>query len=331
MPLAARPTRTSATELAYRRRTRELVARCRRELGVHPHEQMDYRQFVGWLISHKSLWARTTWRQYKASVVYTLQQEAQKTQSSIAQEALDALLPVDVEGCVAKTRKTSGSKLKRFPAKDYRMLIQWMQQHPGQWHTDLTRWLTAALLTGLRPQEWAHAQWVRSGSSDALLVANAKTTNQRSHGPTRTLLLDGLTDSERQLIRAHIQRCQEWEKTGQFKSFYQGCSATLTRLGRLLWPGRQQYPTLYSARHQFSADAKASGFRREELAAMMGHAVDDTAVKHYGRKVAGHNMVRVLPDPAEVAKIRQVYTERPLPQPKGVKPLPSPQPDDGRR
>lgn len=330
MPLNPHPTRTPATEAAYRRRTRELVARCRRELTIHPHEQMDYRQFAGWLISHKTQWARTTWRQYKAAVVYSLEQEVAKTKSAMAQEALEALLPVDVEGCVAKTRKTSGSKLKRFPARDYRALVQWMRQHPGQWHADLERWLTVSLLTGLRPQEWAHAIMKGAGGNASLLIENAKATNQRAHGPTRTLLLDGLTDSERELIATHLQRCQEWEKSGQFKSFYHGCSATLTRLGRLLWPARQQYPTLYSTRHQFSADAKASGFLREELAAMMGHAVDDTATKHYGRKVAGHNMVRVRPDPAEVARVRQVYTDRPLPQPK-ARPMPVLAPDGDSR
>ena len=36
----------------------------------------------------------------------------------------------------------------------------------------------------------------------------------------------------------------------------------------------------------------------------MGHAVDTTAGRHYGRRLAGMEMLRVRPDPADVAKIR---------------------------
>ena len=42
----------------------------------------------------------------------------------------------------------------------------------------------------------------------------------------------------------------------------------------------------------------------------MGHAVDDTATKHYGKKTAGSSLVMVKPDPAEVQKIRATYHNR---------------------
>jgi len=77
-----------------------------------------------------------------------------------------------------------------------------------------------------------------------------------------------------------------------------------------LWPKRTSHATLYSMRHQFSANAKASGFTREEIAALMGHAVDTTATQHYGKKTAGYEMITVRPDPAEVARIRSVFKGR---------------------
>ncbi len=324
MPLPARPARTVSTEQAYKKRANALRLRCRKELVLHQQEVLDYRQFVGWLITQKTFWSRPTWRQYKAAVVYELEMAAEKNFDPVAQEALEALLPIDVEGCMPTTKKTSGSKLKRFPNKDYRQLMRELDQHPNPWSADLKRWLSAGLLTGLRPREWGQAKMTMRDGEPALLVTNAKATNQRAHGPTRTIMLGGLTNEERALIKDHVDRATLFAKAGQFQNrFYQGCAAVLARTVRRLWPKRETgHVTLYSARHQFSADAKATGLLPEELAALMGHAVDTTATKHYGKKTAGLDMIRVRPDPKEVAKVRSVLKasfngpgHQPMPRP----------------
>jgi len=306
MPLPSQPSRTVSTEQAYKKRANSLVLRCRRELVLHPQEVLDDRRFVGWLINQKPLLSRPTWRQYKAAVVYKLQLASEKNFDPIAQEALESLLPEDVEGCVSTTKKTSGAKLKRFPMKDYRQLMRELSEHTNPWAPDLKNWLTAGLLTGLRPREWGQAKMTIRDGEPALVVVNAKATNHRAHGPTRTIMLGGLTDEERTIIKSHLERATMFAKTGEFQNrFYQGCAAVLARTVRQLWRKRGTgYVTLYSARHQFSADAKASGLLPEELAALMGHAVDTTATKHYGKKTAGMEMIRVRPDPKEVAKVR---------------------------
>lgn len=305
MALPSRPTRTRQTQESYQRRSRDLVRRCREELNIHAHEALDYRRFVGWLITRKPEWSRPTWRQYKAAAVYTLEQQTEAG-NAIAQEALETLLPVDVDGCRTSTRKTSALKLKRLPLRDYRSLDRFLAENSGPWHQDLRRWLAGGMLTGLRPLEWGQTQYTHRLGEDALVVQNAKHSNNRAHGPSRTILLGGLTDEERALIKKHVERATEWKQADQYSRFYHGCAATLARVSRRLWPKRDKHPTLYSARHQFSADAKASGLTAAELAALMGHAVDTTAGRHYGRRVAGMEMLRVRPDPADVAKIRLV-------------------------
>lgn len=309
------PTRTSQTEAQYRRRTRNLIRQCREHLTLPPTEPLDYRQFVGWLVTRKSTYSRPTWRQYKASVCYVLQVEAEQRGNAIAQEAYEILLPIDVEGCVRKTKKTSGSKLKRFPVKDFHQVLKQLERSTSPWAEDLRRWMVAGIITGLRPMEWSTAVLEERAGVLHLTVVNAKATNDRAHGPTRTIFLDGLTEDERKIIREHVERANLWQQADQFASFYQGCAGALARTCRALWSKRQQFPTLYSLRHQFSADAKASGLTREELAALMGHAVDTTAGRHYGKKTAGHSLIRVRPDPKEVAKVRQSY-RMPAPQPK---------------
>ena len=331
MALPAHPQRTASTERDYRRRTGELIRRCRRDLSIHHHESLDYRRFVGWLITQKKQWSRPTWRQYKAAVAYVLETESEQRYDAVAQEALETLLPVTVEGCPASTKKTSGSKLKRFPLRDYRQLMRELEEHPNQWAADLQRWISASILTGLRPREWGQASFTTKGGEPALVVINAKATNQRAHGPTRTILLGGLTDQERDMIRKHLDRATLFAKADQFSQFYQGCAAVLARTVRKLWPKRSEHVTLYSTRHQFSADAKASGLLPEELAALMGHAVDTTATKHYGKKTAGFDMIRVRPDPAEVARVRSALKQsfrgpgnEPMPS---VRPVLKPNPD----
>lgn len=309
MPLSAKPTRIDRTEQRYRRRTRNLVAQCRKKLNIPNNEELDYRRFVGWLITQKPNWSRDTWRQYKASVVFFLEKETEDG-NEIASEAMETLLPVDVTGCVKKTNKTSGAKQKKVPAKDYRAIIKNIQDFGSPWAEDVERWIGASMLTGLRPIEWATATVETRNNIPALIVQNAKATNGRAHGPTRTILMDGLTDDERLIIAIHVQRANQWEQAGQYERFYHGCAATLSRATRRLWPKRTSHATLYSMRHQFSANAKASGFTREEIAALMGHAVDTTATQHYGKKTAGYEMITVRPDPAEVARIRSVFKGR---------------------
>lgn len=318
MALLGHPTRSEPTKTGYVRRTRDLVRRCRTALGLHAHEELDFRRFVGWLVLHKPEWSRPTWRQYKAAAVYVLETHAEQGHA-VAQEALETLLPIDVEGCTTTTRKTSAQKLKKLPLRDYRAIHQWLSDHKGPWNADVQRWLAAGLLTGLRPREWGQCVYTTRLGEDALVVRNAKATNQRAHGVERTVLLGGLSDEERAMIRAHVDRATEWAAADRFAHFYHGCAAGLSRASRALWPKRDRRATLYSARHQFSADAKASGLAPEELAALMGHAVDTTAGQHYGRKAAGMDMLRVRPDPQDVAKVRIAFSHRTAP------PSPSPQ------
>jgi len=316
MPLPAKPTRTQQTEQAYRRRALELARRCRKELSIEAHERLDYRQFTGWLISQKHTWSRDTWRQYKASVVFFLTEMVQQHQDATAEEALESLTITGTDGCVKVTGQTSGNKLKRFPIQDYKKINAALSSMPGPWNEDLRRWLAAGLLTGLRPQEWGQTVWTYKQGEEALEIQNAKATNGRAHGTTRTLLLGGLSQAEKDLVKAHVERCQVWAQADQFPHFQRAVAGFFGRLGRKLWPKRAGRVTLYSARHQFSANAKASGFLPEEVAAMMGHAVDLTATKHYGRKVTGFEIVRIRPDPKEVERVRKLaWTKFQSPEP----------------
>ncbi|MGD9889291.1 MAG: integrase family protein [Halothiobacillaceae bacterium] len=63
------------------------------------------------------------------------------------------------------------------------------------------------------------------------------------------------------------------------------------KLMRALWPRRKKKISLYSARHQFAADAKSADLMPEMIAALMGYAVTETHQTHYGKRRFGHGRV----------------------------------------
>lgn len=323
MTLVKNPQQSTSTVNAYKGRALNLAKQCRRELGMNNSESLDYRRFVGWLISNRRRLSKSSWRQYKAAVVFFLQKTTKAYSDSVAEEALEELLQVGSEECSKRGRQTSSNKLKKFTAQDHKRIQDYLDEKPIRWGQDLGRWIEVGILTGLRPHEWKDAELTNNGKEDILVVLNAKATNGRANGEKRTLILDGLGKSELQLIKDHLERCRVWKNAGQFGYYQQAVAGAMGRIARILWPKRRQRVTLYSTRHQFAANAKACGFLQEEIAAMMGHGVDITAKKHYGRKVAGFEMVRVRPDLAEVANVRrakwnQIHDPKnqPLPQAK---------------
>ena len=83
-------------------------------------------------------------------------------------------------------------------------------------------------------------------------------------------------------------------------------STAVRDAGRREWPRRQKTITPYCLRHVFSADLKAAGLPRQEVAAGLGQAVDTTCQYYGTAKQSGHNSV--CPDRVEAARVvRQRY------------------------
>lgn len=298
------PTRTAETVSLYLRRAKNLIKRAAQDLKLQPGEALDARQFAAWLVDLRPDLAPASWRQYKSAAICFLEQ----CDDDASGDALDFLRQQDSATCAKDTQKTSSTKLKRFPWRDFQKLTDYLREHNGKWHRPLLDWIISASLTGLRPQEWLGCELSEIANERALLVRNAKRTNGRSHGETRTLLLGDLADEEIETLRRHLERIRIWSGMSQFPEFYSGCALTLHYVSRKLWPRRQKHVTLYSCRHQFTANAKASGFSTAEIAAMMGHAVDTTATRHYGKKAAGHELLRVRAPQAEIDRVRQKFS-----------------------
>lgn len=306
------PSRREDTSQNYIKRVRILVRQFRKLHQIPDRELVDARVLVGWLAQGQAEKSRNTWKQYKNAFIAHFQQ----FRDPIADEAVAMLSQIYSSGGLKRGTKTSSTKLKRFPLKDLHQLRQALDKSKSQWATSVQRWIDVGILTGLRPQEWRLATMGQAEGEDALIVQNGKHSNGRTFGPQRSIILSLISPDEKSMIAEHIRLVKEWDDAGQYQHFYSSCSSTLNQSARRRWPKRSKYPTLYSCRHQFSANAKASGLTRFEIAALMGHLSPETAGIHYGRKLAGQEMIRVRPSAHEVGLIySQQNTKKPEPKP----------------
>lgn len=199
----------------------------------------------------------------------------------------------------ARTKKNNaGQKAKKIPNTDIAQLLTALSNSKSKYAADTALWFQAAYITGLRPSEWATAvmesKEIDGKSQKILIVQNGKHTNKRSFGKTRTLILQDLDPVALNNVEFHLGSAQQEQSRGQFAAWYEACRNVLKLLARDLWKGRTTYPTLYTARHLFAANAKMK-LTRKEVAALMGHGSEFTAGYHYARRSSSTGGMDVRP------------------------------------
>ncbi len=274
-------TRTEHTVEHYLKRAHHLLVRIADEMQLPEDAYPAPDDVVRYMEQHASQWKWATFRQYQASLVlrYTLEYEKNgdplfaKTARAIRALSHQACKPAHVIG------RTSSRKRKGIPQRDFEALVARLS-NPKQ-NSDYAKrtaiWLVAAAATGVRPCEWRTAQLNEDATQ--LIVQNAKATNGRANGASRTIVIRA---EDSQSIQAHLASMDELLARGYtFAHIHQCCSIALNRACKALW-GKD--PTkryaLYSARHQFAANAKATT-SQQEVARLLGHRSIRTARRHY--------------------------------------------------
>lgn len=325
-------TRIDKTKKEYYKITKRLIKKAYAEAvkednPVHKKNEIhkiENDTFVGLSLYNTSIWARKywadtlsnpSWRLYRSAIKYTAE-EYLKT-NKINLETFNKINNIlDQTSGLKKSEitelKTSAKKQKKINKDDLKELDTALKNSENE-YSKLTRlWLRAGIIVGLRPVEWRNAKIVKNPKTLEvdLIVLNAKNTNNRSHGDYRTINLNHLKPQQIEMINQFVTSSQQisaqsggddevWEK------LYTGCSNLLRYTSRKLWPKRKKHPTLYSARHQFSSNLKASGMKPEEIAALMGHASDLTAQMTYGKRRYGNSTVKPKVKTDEVNKVRK--------------------------
>jgi hypothetical protein len=280
--------------------------------------EMSVQEFVAELIGRKrdGEYAQSTWRRYKAAAIYYLVVHA-----GHAEDAIEALMEENSAGLKTRSHKTSGAKLKHFPASVLRKILVCATKRAARnnMYSELLKdYFLSTLLTGLRPSEWAGASislHLETGRQ-ILIVENCKNSNGRANGPFREIFIDNLSDDEisrlRRLIDAHRNLTErELIRLGD------GLESELRGIKKELISRRPDGEcaqevrriTLYSARHQFAADAKSTFPDPVLVSALLGHNSTRTAFTHYGKRARGSRRVLVEPTPETVLAVQNVRRE----------------------
>ena len=295
-------TRTQETTDRYRHRVTGMIKQAIKDRFVNNKANPDAIDLSKWLISKKNIYCASTFRQYRAALIMWM--EECNFRNSV--NAIDLL---NADNSIkhfkrSMSNNTSAMKDKKLSDPDREEIINWLRNNPTQYSVPLILYLRIGTSLGLRPCEWKSARVdIHDDGSAELHVVNAKATNGRSNGIARTLMLGDLPHGMIELIHNFIELIRRLNDIGKWDNFYHGCRKTLYHAARKLWPNRKKYPTLYSLRHQFCANAKSSGMTKMEVAALMGHASDETAGIHYGKKRVGSGLCPVKPSISDVERL----------------------------
>lgn len=340
------PSRSQSTVEAYRRRVEQLRRQAARSLGYPDSRSVPPVELVEYLVGRKEasrFWqetaqdwsagkqarqqpsqtlARATWRQYKGALRFVLEEDRAIATEGVVVEELDVAIrriqPESQSGCLKRSVRTSAAKLKAMPAADFEAIKAYLASQVGrQRHANvLFKWLQADRLVGLRPSEWMRAGLIEVDGLPALRVVNAKGTNGRANGVHRTLLLDRLAPVEVKCIGDLLSMLAEMGKEPgyDFQQHLNQLRVYMHAVTRRCLGTRQRYPSLYSGRHQFVADAKAGQRSHGEIAALVGHSSDATAATHYGRTAKGDaKNIKVSALPSEIATVQNRCMASPHP------------------
>lgn len=337
-PSASALTRSTSTEAHYRRRFHQLWEQFAD--GNPLHGPLNVAAYADWLVGRRSDLSASTFRQYRSASTFVIA-ERLRDQMLGDDEQEDGLRALQIlqdsqsqfaigssgSGARPKTvpRRTSAKKAKTVCWGDWDKLMAVLALSRSQHAQSINLLLAAGLYTGLRPSEWKNAHLTVDQGSGAcrLTVANGKCSNGRAHGPARTLTWPQ-AGCEVDAIAAWLAHLDQLlpsrgdERYSAWNVLYKSLRDELHQIILRLWPRRKRRIAFYTTRHMFVAAAKDSflpGVRsREEIAALLGHATDATATMHYARPSKGSKDKRAftlpVPDPSEVARVRQVFEAR---------------------
>ena len=304
--------RSESTKENYENKARQLCQRVATEYGLPSPHQVSPLTVVDTLISRKSTISRNTWKYYKASLRYLFEKQMAENEDLATKEelfaAIELLTSESSSGAMKKGVASSAKKAKSVPEKDFQALVNFLSVNAEnhKYAAILRTWILAARITGLRPSEWQHCGFIYDPEGNELLrVKNAKFTNGRGNGEYRTLNISGLQPHERQAIHDMIEMIDIVTNDIPFPELQSAVSDYMSYAVRKCLGHRKQYPSLYSLRHQFSADIK-NQFSKQEVAALLGHASDETAGNHYAKARQKQSSVNVKPIESEVSTVRKI-------------------------
>lgn len=295
--------RKAATRHTYNKKGAGLARRLANASGTE-----DPSDLVARFLATSKRFSQRTFRLYKASLLQHM------SDNGVAPSVLHILQNASSKDCPKTSKLTSGGKAKTVQAEDRVLLVAMLRTRRSKTAALAADYFQAGLIAGPRPIEWIGAQFqvltdqkpidAPATSTHQLTLTNAKRDDFgiRGNGTTRSVYLT-LTAADAAAIARVVADAamhkDDWPR------HYDQLRGVLRYAAKTLWPKRKKIPSFYTTRHQSQADSKASGKRPNEIAAMYGHASDNTATQHYARASQGDkNMYKISPTALSLAQVR---------------------------
>lgn len=291
---------------------------------------VSFARFVAWFFAVREhrRWSDRTWRKYRCAFEQWMNERLRNGTGKDHEFWMTSLINefhyerMDEHEMGAKNRRSNSQgnagRWKFFDRADANEIIDILtHENRSTYGEHLSHWIRAGLYTGLRPIEWRATQYKTDRSEEGvlkhfLIVSNFTSMNARGSRVVRVLDVTNLPENLQESIK-HMSRIgYRMHMEGSWDTFYRQCSQLLTRTCRTRW-GRKNLYTLYSCRHQFIANMKAT-YDPVTVAVLAGYGIHEVARKYYARSNRPwpeHFPVPVIQKAAyeQAIKISQLYHE----------------------
>jgi hypothetical protein len=270
--------------------------------GKQAFTVMPVENSIEWIVKHLAPeLLNSSWRIIRSGLKLIL--DSQCARGKVTKEKSEELKTLMHQKCwKTKSEKlSSGESLnstskrkKSITQEEYDRICEFINNPDKKqplWGKPTLLWLTCSMLTGLRPNEWTGTELVESDGKLTLVVKNFKHDEIRAPGEFRVLDISGFSEGEVDVIRQHISMANVMREQGIWDKYYRGCSNLLGYVNSVIFGRKSKMIGLYTGRHQFTANLKASDMKPKERSALLGHSSTDTQVAHYGKRRSGKNMV----------------------------------------
>jgi len=283
-------TRSQQTVAAYQNRVRrQILPKVREEFFDDSPTSV-----MSWLISKSKSMRPATFRQYRAAIILHLESIVPADFAVTAE--IEAII-FEIKKLKPPTRnknlppRTSSSKRRFIRHKELIRMVASLRT-TRRWGNIAADYLMAAITTGLRPSEWGDIQVLPVHTKNegiVIQVRNAKNTNERGTGELRWMFIPTPIDAH---VSRYVETIQALRREGlTIEQINKGVGRIFTRTSKALF-GEKVHITPYSARHQFSANAK-NLYGAPQVAMLHGHRSETTAAKHYGKRTSGFKPYKI--------------------------------------
>lgn len=262
------------------------------------------------MANHLPDWSQGTWRMHRCGYRLLLVKlvESGKVTKERAKELNEMMSSSSGKSRKERVKKTSSRRKKKASPEDIQKISEVVKDNSSKWGEALIIWLQAAIATGLRPNEWRTATLIEDDNRLILRSKNFKRNEVRSYADFREIDLTDSSEESIGFVKKQVSIVQGMIKNDMMESYYNGCASLLYWCNKKIWKKRKANITLYTGRHQFSANAKADETVSDvERAALMGHKTTKTSTERYGLgrhgskgltpKIADRDVLKNIVDP----------------------------------